>query len=163
MEYITINEFALKDLFLESKELIPNEIMEKIKPYSRENSMKKWKELINSKIEGILFNFSNISLSTPILSGFNLDNQSEVNCVKKQLSELINLPEKSKVIFFWNRFFSVNTEWGIFLQYWSSFCRNHAEECILVFEEDYHILIYSDEGLDKIFWLEDKRTLFKDL
>jgi hypothetical protein len=64
---------------------------------------------------------------------------------RKIISKNINVKDSEKIIFFWSSKCAVETNWGIFIKYWSDFCYPDDDNTVLVIPSVGQTIFYCEE------------------
>lgn len=155
MRYITFDDFNLKWRFTEEKyNKLPLTDLNMIKPLSISYSEECWSNWISDKCGHLM----EISYKPSKLQYNDCGwGEPEKECQTVDfLKKNILVSEQSKITFFWGGSCSVETNWGIFLKYWTDFCYPSDDSNVIIIHNHPLAVIYIEDKL----WIVDRVECF---
>ena len=140
-------------------DLLPDLVLNKIRPLSEEYSKDRWNYWISDKVGHIMFlikNTKNIGEDNKLSNDCGWGNNRKQRLLKRHLARVMKLNRNEPITFLWDSITAVETEWGVFLEYWYDFCYPHDDSNIIIFHKDNRALIYIE---DKV-WVVDRQSFF---
>jgi hypothetical protein len=149
-KYIDMKEFGGNWFFYMDDMKVPDKDIKSIKPLSDEFSSLLWNKNINNhKRHFALFsNYEKMALSLKKID-YNWQDDWNNNYnenFSNYLRENISYNPYDTIIVFWSKECAVETNWEIFLKYWSNFLFDD-EGVILINTADERILLFTSDGM----------------
>ena len=160
-KYINMNNFGFSWRFTDEKyNLLPKNDLMLIRPLTKEFSNEIWEKFIDNKVNHYALIKKKINLATDlVIDDCGWGEEYKENNTQKYLMNHIKWNINSKIIFFWNKDYAVETEWNIFLKYWTDFCYSSDDSNIIINPNSEKAMIYVE---DRIFIVNRKIHFNKD-
>lgn len=153
-------EFAMNWRFTDPKyNLLPKLVLDRICPLSVEYSQECWNYWISDKFEHLMLlvkNTENIGQDNLINNDCGWGDKREERLLKELLAEAMELNGNEHITFFWGANCAVETEWNVFLKYWSDFCYPSDDSNIIIFHKDSRAIIYIEDTI----WIVERKSFF---
>lgn len=156
-DYIPMEKFSLKWLFTNEKyNVLPKDIQKRMHPLSVKAAKKRWESWIS--IEGEHYCQLNKFLKSNDLlcADCGWGDKDKEQETKTILTEKLLLNYSHSITFFWHKTQAIETEWGIFLDYWSDFCYPDDDSNIVIINDYPKAIIYITDSM----WVVDRKVHF---
>ena len=99
---------------------------------------------------------NNFNLSNSFCNDCGWGDELRQSQVIKDLENVMKLSKNNPITFFWNANCGLETDWGIFVKYWTDFCYSSDDSNILVPHNSEKAIIYIEDKL----WVVNRKDCF---
>lgn len=154
-------EFVMNWRFTDSKySLLPKLALDRICPLSLDYSQERWNYWISDKSKHLMLlvkHTKNICQDNLISNDCGWGDKTKERLLKEHLAKVMELNGNEPITFFWGANCAVETEWNIFLEYWSDFCYPSDDSNIIIFHTDDRAIIY----IEDMIWAVERKSFFR--
>jgi len=146
---INMKDFGFNWRFTDEKyNLLPKNDLMLIRPLNKEISNEIWGNLIDNNVNHYALIKKKVNLATDlVIDDCGWGDESKENNTQEYLIKHIKWNMDSKIMFFWNKDHAVETEWNIFLKYWTDFCYSSDDSNIIINQNSKKAIIYVEDRM----------------
>lgn len=149
-KYISMSDFSQNWCFYDEELKISRKDLNHILPLSKEYSSKIWNNHIHNEVShfSLLNSYEKKALQL-VKKEYNWQkdwNNSTYNNFSEYLNNNVMFIAEEKIIVFWSKVCSAETDWATFLKHWPNFLFED-EGVILLNTMNGHILLFTSDGL----------------